>query len=208
MLNELQRSEELLNGTPFKKEYFFSAYLNLIKYYHNKGFSALQIKEALEEWENKYGHKHYFDLNKAIMLVVKNDDFVFCDKVDINISQQDIDIINKRFDNANCRKTALALLCVAKHTNSDEIAISYPSLAQFTGLSYEMIKKKHVPEIVLFDYVEKINPTVSKWGWDDDKDMQKNYKQMRFKILVDYSNKGDFNLSDNNIVGLYDKIWK
>lgn len=205
MINEKERAEEILNGVPFKKEYFFSAYLILAKYFNSIGLNALEIREKIEEWEEKYGHKHYFDLNKMIMSVVSKNQKI-CSDFKVRINKADIDIIKKRFDNKNVQKIALALLCYAKYNKSKEIMISLPSLAQFTNISYSTLKQKYINELVSFDYIKKIPPKKNKWGWDDD-NIQQDYKQMKLSILVDFVNQGEYVLDNNDISSFFEKVF-
>ena len=131
LINEIQRAEELLNGKSFTKEYFFSAYCVLIKYFIGKGLQPNEIRNNILDWENKFGYKRYFDLNDV---VVKLYDDKVSAKGDyrVNISEQDIKEITTRFDKINERKIAFAMLCYAK-INADKNGCFYMSFLELSN---------------------------------------------------------------------------
>lgn len=209
MINEIQRAEELLNGVPFKKEYFFTAYCILIKYYLGLGLRPHEAKSNIVKWENKYGYNRYFELDDVIIKFY-DDNIKARGMIVVNISDEDILEIKTRFDNQNQRKIAFALLCYAK-ANADKngcFYMSYSELANWISMDIDNMKKRHFNKIIKFDYIEKTKTSKKTFTWDKEKN--KNYYQKnKFKINVDYSNDftGKWILTDNNILNLFEEIF-
>ena len=211
MINEIQRAEELLNGKSFTKEYFFSAYCVLIKYFIGKGLQPNEIRNNILDWENKFGYKRYFDLNDV---VVKLYDDKVSAKGDfrVNISEQDIKEITTRFDKINERKIAFAMLCYAK-INADKNGCFYMSfleLSNWINVDKSNIHARHFKNIMLFNYIEKVKNNSDKraFSWNKEKN-KKYYKVTKFKIKVDFSNNfdGKWVLEDNDILKLFNDIF-
>jgi hypothetical protein len=211
LINEIEKAEELLSGKSFKKEYFFSAYCVLIKYFLGKGLSPQDVRQKIIEWEEKYGHQRYFDLNDVI-LKFYNDKVVAKGEFKINISENDVAEIKSRFDNVNQIKIAFALLCYAK-VNADKngcFYISYAELSDWISMNIDNVRKRHIAKLIQLNYIEKVRSKSNKSTFTWDKDKNKNYYQKnKFKINIDYSN--DFNgrwvLEDNDILKLFSEIF-
>lgn len=210
MINEIQRAEELLNGVPFKKEYFFTAYCILVKYYISMDFKPYDVKLKILEWEEKFNHKRYFELDEVIEKYYK-DKVKLKGSFEVNISEKDILEIKKRFDNKNKRKVAFAMLCYAK-INADKkgcFYMSFPELSQWIGITRENIHNRYLIYLINFEYIEKVKNNKSTFIWDKEKN--KNfYKTTRFKINVNFNNNidGKWILKDNNdFLKLFDEIF-
>lgn len=203
MINEVIRAEELLEGVPFKKDYFSSAYMILIKYFFTQGLDALEIREKIEEWETKYQHKRYFDLNRMIMIILQSKE-KSVGEIGIIISHIEFNEIKKRFDNEATRKVALSLLCLSKQQRSKEISVSLPSLCQLVNITYETIRKNIMDELIEFKFVTKVRSKQKKWGWEDNNN-NSSYKRLRLNLLIDidFDCKNGKLLIGNDIETLY-----
>ena len=206
MINEKERAEELLNGIPFKKEYFFSAYVILIKYFKYKGFDAFGIRKEIEKWEKKYNNVHYFDLNKIILNILSKHN-VFRTECNVKINKNDIIEIKDRFDNKRVQKVALSILCYVKANACKEVYLSLPALAQFANVSYNTLRGNYFTELIDFRYIEKMQNKPKKWGWEDEDMEQADYKQLKIKLLVPFENHGEYVLHDNDITTFYKGIF-
>ena len=209
MINEIQKAEELLKGIPFKKEYFFSAYCILIKYFKGLKLTPLETRIKILDWEKEFGHKRYFELDEVI-LKFYDDNVHARGNIKINISEQDIDEIKLRFDNKNQRKLAFAMLCYAKAVADKHgcFYISYAELYEWIGIAHTHIQNRYLQTIIKFDYIERVKTKKSTFTWDKDKN--KNYYQKsKFKIKVDFSNnfEGKWILQNNDILKLFDEIF-
>ena len=210
MLNEKVRAEEILDGVKFNKEYFTTAYIILIRYFLWQGYSPLEVRERILEWEKKYDKHRTFDLNKLIISTEENT-MPFRDTCNINITKNDINTILNRFDCTEVRRVALAFLCYAKAINEVEFSVSYPSLSQFAKVNYTTLQKAYLPELFKFKYIEKIEVKNKEWGWEKRSKMNKySMKQVVFRILVpidDIDEESKYILKDNNFVEFCDKCF-
>jgi len=147
------------------------------------------------------------DINNIIQKAYK-DNSNLINNVDVFISNADIYEIIKRFDKYNPRLTAFAILCYAK-MYADKKGIFYLSrvgLSNWLKIAETHLSSRYLKELINFDYVKKVSNN-------------KNYhiiggmdkfvsKIIPYKINVNFVNKGNFVVKDNNIRREFEDIIK
>lgn len=199
LIDESVVVRNLLDGKHIHKKCLYRNCYLLAKYYKQQGYDQMAIREAIFDWGNKYGVYISYNLNNIIRNAMK-DKQRLRDNVIVHISDDDIENIVRRFDGKNVRKVALALLCCAKATadRDGEFCVSSVSLGAWVGIANSNIISRYLPELSDFGYVRKVESKAA-FSWDkDDK-----YKQTHLKMLVPFSNTGEYVLEENDIHKLY-----
>lgn len=177
----------------------------LAKWYKQQGLSNVEIREKIFEWGKKYNIYIKYNVNSIIYQALEDKHRLRGDEAVVRISQSDIDEITRRFDSVPCRKTALGILCYAKVSadRDNEFNISALALSNWLHLYSSNMSSRYIKEMIDFEYIQKINSTVT-YSWD--KNVKSN--SLNLKILVPIENKGEHILVDNDIEGLFDEIFQ
>lgn len=176
----------------------------LAKWFKQKGMSNIEIREAIFAWGKKYSIYIEYNLNSIIYQAL-SDKHRLRDKMEIRVSDADIDEIKKRFDSQNCRKLALAILCLAKASadNENKMLVSVTALSNWVGIAASNVSARCIPELIDFEYISKVESNNKTYSWD--KNVKS--KSLNLKICVPIENSGQYILNDNNIGELYSTIF-
>lgn len=180
----------------------------LAKYFKEQDLNNLGIRQKIFEWGKKFGVYFPFSVNSIIYSAVA-DNTKLRGITLVYITQSDIDEIEMRFDKKKCKYVALAILCYAKVTanKENEVVISTTSFGNWVGIHQQHISSRYIPELVDFDFMERVGEEESYFTWDKEKPISKN---RRYKIKIPLDNSGEdavWVLRDNDIVGLCKEIF-
>lgn len=205
LINEILEVQEYLDGKNINKKCLYRTCFMLAKWYKQQGLSNVEIREKIFEWGKKYNIYIKYNVNSIIYQALEDKHRLRGDEAVVRISQSDIDEITRRFDSVPCRKTALGILCYAKVSadRDNEFNISALALSNWLHLYSSNMSSRYIKEMIDFEYIQKINSTVT-YSWD--KNVKSN--SLNLKILVPIENKGEHILVDNDIEGLFDEIFQ
>jgi hypothetical protein len=177
----------------------------LAKWYKQQGMSHMDIRQSIFNWGKKYNIFITCNVNSIIYQAL-DDKTRLRDDIEIHISENDIKEITERFDSKNCRLMALAILCYAKCTanRDNEFNLSLLALSNWIGIDYNNLLKRHLPELVDFNYISRVDNNNKTYSWNKE---VKN-KSTALKIQVSVKNEGIYKLKDNNIRQLYLDIFQ
>lgn len=180
----------------------------LAKYYKEQGLNNLGIRQKIFEWGKINNIYFPFSVNSIIYGAVA-DTTKLRGETPVYISQADIDAISMRFDKKKCKYVALAILCYAKVTanRENEVVISTISLGNWLGIHQQHISGRYIPELIDFDFMERIGEEESYFTWDKDKPISKN---RRYKMKVNLENNKEnavYELNNNDIGSLCKEIF-
>jgi hypothetical protein len=200
LLNELNEVQRILNGKRINKKYTYRSYYLLAKYFKEQGLDAVSIRHKIFEWANQnnvYVDEYLNDIIKKAF----DDKKELAKDIEINISQEDINYINDRFDKYNTKLIAFAFLCYAKvHINSkSEFNINMMDFSEWIGIHLNNIYKRYLPEIELMNFIERVsvNNYLHK---------KKKSKITTFKIKVKIRNEGNNIFYDKDLKKEFEKI--
>lgn len=176
----------------------------LAKWFKQQGMSNIEIREAIFAWGKKYGVYIDYNLNSIIYQAL-SDKHRLRDKMEIRVSDADIDEIKKRFDSHNCKKLALAILCLAKASadNENKMLVSVTALSNWVGIAASNVSARCIPELIDFEYISKVESNNKTYSWDK----YVKSKSLNLKIRVPIDNSGQYILNDNNIDELFSTIF-
>ena len=205
MVNEVSEVRQYLDGQNINEKSIYRICFMLAKWYKQQGLSHIRIRETIFEWGKKYHINIDCNLNRIITRVMNDKHRLRGDETTVRVSKEDVEEIIRRFDNSTVRRTALAVLCYAKvAADSDgEFSISLTALSDWLKISKSTTSTKCFEELCDFSYVEKLERKTL-YSWDN----KIRSKTLVLKMLVPIENKGEFVLADNDINGLYEKIFK
>jgi hypothetical protein len=204
LLNEKNEIEALLKGERINKKYTYRSCYLLAKHFKSIGYDAISTREEIFAWANKYKIYISDDLNSIIQRAIA-DKKEIADNVEIKISKEDIEEINKRFDKYNTKLTAFAILCFAKK-HADKNGIFYMSLiglSNWVRLQQQHLSTKYIKELIDFNYIEKLSTNEIKHIKRRNKSVS---KMIMYKIKVDFKNNGDIIFNDCDIRKEYESI--
>ena len=199
LIDESVVVKNLLDGKQIHKKCLYRNCYLLAKHFKQQGMSQMDIRDAIFQWGKQYGVYISYNINNIIRKAMQ-DKQRLRDNVIVNVSEDDIRQIVRRFDNKNVRKLALALLCYAKATaNRDgEFGISSVELGAWIGIDNSNIISRYLPELIDFGYVQREESKPS-FSWDK----TEKYKHLSLRMLVPFNNRGGHLLRDNDINELY-----
>ena len=204
MINEVLEVQDYINGININKKCLYRICYMLAKWYKQQSMTHIEIRQAIFEWGKKYNVYISCNLNNIIYQALK-DKQRLRDNVSIKINEFDVNEIKRRFDNKNCRMVALAILCIAKcSANRDgEFNISILALSNWLHINHGNISSRYITELIDFGYISKVNFEKT-FAWNK----QVKSKSLNIKLEVPINNSGEVFLVDNNIIDLYNSIFK
>lgn len=205
MINEVLEVQDYLEGRNINKRCIYRICYMLAKWYKQQGMSHMDIRQSIFNWGKKYNIFITCNVNSIIYQAL-DDKTRLRDDIEIHISENDIKEITERFDSKNCRLMALAILCYAKCTanRDNEFNLSLLALSNWIGIDYNNLLKRHLPELVDFNYISRVDNNNKTYSWNKE---VKN-KSTALKIQVSVKNEGIYKLKDNNIRQLYLDIFQ
>lgn len=204
MINEVLEVQNYLAGKNISKKCLYRICYMLVKWFKQKGMSNIEIRDAIFAWGKKYGVYIAYNLNSIIYQAL-SDKHRLRGKTEIRVSDADIEEIKKRFDSQNCRKLALAILCLAKASADSEnkMLVSVTALSNWVGIAASNISARCIPELIDFEYISKVENDNKTYSWN------KNVKSKSLNLIihVPIENLGQYILNDNNISELYSTVF-
>lgn len=209
MIDEIYEVNQYLRGENIDKKNLHRICYLLAKYYKEQGLNHLKIRENIFDWAKSNGVFFTFGVNDVIYQVL-GDNTKLRGDIPIYITQSDINEINSRFDKKPCKHLALAILSYAKATaNRDgEVTISAISFAHWVGLQRQHISSRYIPELIDFDFMERISDEETYFMWDKNKPISKN---RRYKLKVPITNESEnalYKVNNNNIKEICNEVFK
>lgn len=205
MIDEVAEVKQYLDGKWLdnKRSYYRACYM-VTRYYKGQGLDEEHIFLEVARWVRENGLKLEFSLAGCVASALSNP-HELRSGTRVKISQEDADHIKFFSSNKQDRRVALALLCCAKvYANKDgEFGASSCTLAAWLGMDSANIRSRHIKRLEKLGYLKRIGRMDTMRGW------AKNYwrTSSRFKILVPYSQDGQWELVDNDIQKLYEQVF-
>ena len=205
MVDEVAEVIEYLDGQKLSGSgsYYRACYM-VTKYYKRLGYTEGDAFRKVAAWVQKYQLKLPFSLASCVDAAYQNERELRCG-TRVRISQTDADTIRMYTTNRQDRRVALALLCCSKaYAGSDGVfGASSCALASWLGMDDSNLRKRQLARLTKLGYAELITDSNSMHGW------QKNYfrNSYRFRILVPYSQGGEWELVNNDIRTLYEEVF-
>lgn len=207
MIDERIEVEHYIKGENIRKENMYRMCYIIAKYMRDQGKSALETRQYIFSWANENRLFIKCNVNDILNIVYTRDLDPLTTGKEIYVSTADIKNIDMRFDLMSTKKTALAMLCVAKAfgNKSREFTCSAVSVSSWIGISKTYFFKQ-IKELILFDFLEQIDTTKSHLHrWQDRPLCVANGNT--YKILFPYENSGEYKLKDDNIEELFSNIY-
>lgn len=204
-MNEKNEIQAILNGDRINKKYTYRSCYLLAKHFKSLGYEFIKTREEIFSWANKYGIYISDDLNSIIQRAY-NDKRPIAENIEIKISKEDIEEINKRFDKYNTKLTAFAILCFAKkHADKNKnFYISLVGLSNWINIAQQSLSGRHIKELIDFGYIEKISQDEMKFIKKRNKHIS---KILMYKMKVNCVNKGEYVVNDYNIRKEFEEIF-
>lgn len=208
MINEALLVKDLLNGTGINKKCLYQHCYLMSKYYLELGYSKFETRQKIFDWAKKYSLWLNADKTNLNQIIYKAhmDKRPLRKDVQVYVSRADIERINERFDNTRTQKIALALLCYAKAAaDSDNcFDISVLSFSNWMNIDQTQLYRKYLKELQTFEYIEPVDKNKKNtFSWNK----KIKSKSARFKMLVPLRNKGEYELTGNDIDTLYNECF-
>ena len=207
MLNEIQEVQEYLDGKNIEKKCLYRICYLLAKWFAQQGNNKIEIREHIFDWGKKYNIYINQNVNNIIYQAL-NDKRRLRGSDMVYINQQDINEINRRFDNKRVKLIALAILCYAKcfANEKGEVKISTVALAHWLKIDNSYLGKKAIREIIDFDYMHKIENSSSEKFFNWNGDIKS--KSPVYKLHIPVVNSGDYCFNDNDIYKVYSELFQ
>jgi len=204
LINEIIEVQEILKGKKVNDKCLYRTCYLLAKWFDEHNKTHIETRQEIFKWANTYGYWINYDLNSIIFQAFK-DKRRLTDNLKIYINQYDIDEINNRFDRRKTKLVAFSILCYAKAfaNSKKEFSLSVSALSDWIHVNQGDISSKFIPELINFEYINKIQNNNS-FTWN--KTIKS--KSLDLKILVSIENSGEYCLEDNNINELFNNIFK
>lgn len=206
MLNEVQEVQEYLDGKNITQKRLYRICYLLAKWFAQQGKNKMEIRQEIFSWGKKYDIFINQNVNNIIYTAL-NDKRRLRGGDKIHISQQDVEEINKRFDNKKVKLTALAILCYAKCFANErgEVKISLLALGNWLGIDDSYLCKKIIKEILDFGFMEKLESSSGdlffNWGGNIKS------KSPVYKLSIPIGNKGEYSFNNNDIIKVYEDLF-
>lgn len=205
MINEIIEVESYLAGDNIRKnECTFRMCYLMAKYFRAKGLDPLEIRKAIFKWGRDNDVFILHNVNDIIRMAI-SDGVELCKK-EVYVNDDDIKEIKDRFSTKNSRLCALAILLFAK-AHADEEGIFTFSQNDFSKWIH--LQQSHtstcLEELEVFDYIDKIYSSGEQtFAWNG----RIVGKRIRYRLLVDYKNVGNYKIENNDVRDLFQKIFE
>lgn len=203
LINELIDAKKYLEGEGLNHDIEYRICLLLSKwFYQNGAVTREEIREQLKTWAKQHNFFFTVAMNSVAERVI-SENMNFLGTCPVYVSNDDINIITKKFDTYEERIIGLAVLCYAKIYSDDagDFKLSISSLAAWLGMERKTVSK-YIHELCDFNFIKlKDVGQISSW-----------YKKTAvsgcntYKLCFETSNEGQYFMADNDIEKLYDTI--
>lgn len=206
MINEQYQVDEILKGKNIGRYSQYRICYLLAKHYKGCGFTPVDVRTKIFDWAKEKQCYITENVNNIIQSVFKENKPIVSN-INIHVSQEEIDDINKRFDLMTSKITALAILCFAKcyADKNGYIKISQQELSAWIGVGRQHLSSSIIPELITFGYIEC-----------PDKYQKKRYNKMSdrfrysskvYRIIVPYNSSDGYEFDGGDILSFYQKIF-
>lgn len=179
----------------------------MAKWHHEQGLSRLEIREKIFEWGKENNLYIKYNINNDVISKIYKYDPPKLKSVEVKINQQDIENINRRFDNRKTKLVALAMLCYSKaHSGSDGyFNLSSMHLSFWLNMNKRGLRQRYIRELIEYEFLNEYpqNKPTSYKTWDVAFEEQ----STRYKLTIPVVNAGEFVLGSNDIKKLYAEIF-
>jgi hypothetical protein len=198
MLNELNEAIRLLEGNFYEKEGIYRGCLILVKYYKYLGYSPLETRNSIKEWQDKYNITFDFEINPLIHKIY-DEKMQLIDKVEIPIAREEVIEILSRFDRESVRFVAFLILCIGKFKGNKHGAfdLSIIGLSYWSKISYKQITRI-LDELKEFEFITQITKENVRYKTLTNK-IKTFSKTNIYKLNIELSENVDFIISDEDI---------
>jgi hypothetical protein len=205
MIDEIAEVKRYLSGEGLEdsRNYYRACYM-IAKYYKKIGKSKSDAFQKISAWVRDHALTLPFPLIACVSTAWENETPLRCGTT-VKISQADADVIRLYSRNRQDRKTALALMCCAKAfaEKDGSFTASSSALASWLGMDSANLRQRQLKHLQEYGFIEKAESDDAMHGW------KKNYYRnaCRFRLLVQYTSSGKWELVHNDIRNLYEQIF-
>ena len=205
MVNEVYEVQQYLAGNDIVISNLYRTFTLLIKWFKEQGFDSDGIRNEIQAWAKSNGIFINYDLNNMIMKLFEKNAKANLESPIIKINENDMDVINKKFDNKKTKLTALAMLCYAKAyaNKKGEFSISTVGLSAWTGLNRKVLSSRYIKELIEFKYLSLIEKPNNNRSWEKNTASQ----STKYRINHKLHNSGNMMLKENNLEILFLEVF-
>ena len=207
MVNEVYEVKQYLNGENISKKNLFRICYMLAKWYHEQGLTQLEIRDKIFLWGKENNIYIKYNVNNDIISKIYRYNPPKLKSVEVKINAQDIENINRRFDNRKTKMVALAILCYAKvHSDKyNHFNISSMHLSFWLNMNRRGLRQRYIRELIDYEFITEFSYNKPKCfkTWDVAFEEQ----STRYQLIVPSENTGEFILQGNNVKKLYTEIF-
>lgn len=203
MINEIGEAKNYIRGRlhdkPPKRICFVMA-----KYFKRNGLPLNDALATIQKMLETHQIETNFSVGRCVMAAYENDSELN-DGGMVKISKKEIDAIKRIASTRREKILAVALLCCAKaYADADGMfSISFSRLAGWIGCDVENLRKRELDVLTTFGYVEIHAAEDTYRGWK--KEVRRNL--LRYRVRIPYAQDGEYELLDNDIIGLCERIF-
>lgn len=205
MIDEVSEVKEYMDGHHLEDpDNYYRAIYMMSKFYRDTGFDREQAFDRIAEWVRRYNLTLSFSLDNAIYAGYENEKKLRCGEA-VYVSDEDVHRIKLYARNKTDRMAALGLLCCAKAFADSKgvFTLSISALASWLGMDRSNLHKRQLKRLEKSGYVKHVTPQSSLRGWNKNE----NRNASRFKILVQYTKDGKYELKNNDVRKLFEEIF-
>ena len=205
MIDEVAEVKQYLDGKGIEdaKNIYRACYM-ITKYYKKLGLSRKDAFLKVAEWVRQYDLTFDFSLISCVSAAYDNEVELRCGTT-VRISRADAESIKMYARNKAERRVALALMCCAKAMaeHDGSFVASSSALASWLGMDAGNLQRRQLKHLQDYGFMERVDNNGALKGW------KKNYYRAayRFRLLVPFSNDGEWELEHNDIRRLYGQVF-
>lgn len=206
MINEKYQVDEILSGKNIGRYSQFRICYLLAKHYKDEGLAPVDVRIKIFDWAKDKQCYITENVNNVIQSVFKENK-PLVSSVNIYVSQDEIDDINKRFDLMTSKITALAILCFAKcyADKNGYVKIPQQELSAWVGVGRQHLSSNIIPELIAFGYLE-CPDKYQKKRHNKATDRYR-YSSKTYKMAVPFTAQDGYEFDGGDILSFYQKIF-
>lgn len=206
MIDERFEVQEYLNGKSIVLGNLYRICWLIVRWYKEQGLNRLDIRNEVFKWGCEQKITIKYNVNDIINKVYDKEMDAKLRSPAVKINKQDVQEIDRRFDNKKTKLCALAILCYAKAyaDRAGTFNISTVNLSAWVGINRKSLANKYIKELIDFEYLTLVSlpPKIGRW-----KDMSYYDQATTYKLNVPCHNSGNFVLRNNAIRILFSEVY-